>query len=114
MVKHKYGEFTQEQMIEAKHKLRKKIFYLLVACENEIAKKELEKDKAVNVDEAFQDVLNEIDGLNDLLGHPPEFVELLSLLNKAHIEYKNPDFSFPTYRKLVLDAGATVKLIKEV
>ncbi len=111
MVKHKYGEFSREQMIETKHKLRKKIFYLLVACENEIARKE---EKEISVDEAFQDVLNEINGLNDLLGYPAEFVELLSLLNEAHIEYKSPDFNFPTYRKLVLDAGASVKRIKEV
>ncbi len=113
MVKHKYGEFSAEQMQEAKHKLRKKIFYLLVACENELAKKEIE-EKPVNVDEAFQDVLNEINGLNDLLGYPAEFVDLLSLLNAAHIEYKSPDFNFSAYRKLVLDAGAAVQRIKEV
>lgn len=112
MIKHKYGEFSQEQMAEAKTKLRKKIFYLLIACENELKKKEL--DKEVSVDEAFTDVFNEIDGLNDLLGYPPEFVDILSLLNSAHIEYKNPDFSFTMYRKLILDAGNSVQLIKEV
>ena len=111
-MKHKYGEFSQEQMQAAKDKLRKKIFYLLVACENEIQKKEL--DKTVSVDEAFTDVLNELNGLNDLLGYPPEFVDIISLLNSAHIEYKSPDFSFSMYRKLVLDAGNSVQSIKEV
>lgn len=111
-MKHKYGEFSQEQMQVTKEKLRKKIFYLLVACENEMQKKEL--DKTVSVDEAFTDVLNEINGLNDLLGCPPEIVDVMSLLNSARIEYKNPDFSFAMYRKLVLDAGNQVQAIKEV
>lgn len=114
MVNHKYGKFTQEQMREIKHKLRKKIFYLLVACENELSQNEIEMDKAVSVDEAFTDVQNEIKGLNDLLGNPPEMAELPILLNAAHIEYKNPDFEWSIYRKLVLDAGACVLSIKEV
>ena len=32
--------------------------------------------------------------IGDALGYPVEFVDLLSLLNAAHIEYKNPDFNF--------------------
>ena len=111
-MRHKYGEFNQHQVSEIKNKLRKKIFYLLIIAENEF--NEREEARQVNLYEAFDDVLTEINGFNDLLGYPPEIVECLSLLNAARMEYASENYNFSTYRKLILDAGAVIPHMKEV
>ena len=53
-------------------------------------------------------------GLNGLLNYPQEFVEVMALIYAAYLEYKKPQLNYSHYRKLILDAGNTVKKIKEV
>ena len=108
MLQHKYGEFTDKQMSEIKHTLRKKIYFLLLVAEDT----DCSKFPDVNILEAHTSLLWLISGLNELLGEPPEIVTVLSLLEEAKNMIAN-NFDFSKYRKLILDAGAKVQDIPE-
>ena len=108
-MEYKYGDFSQSQIAETKGKMRSQIFFLLLIVD------EKTRDKYdVDVNEVFENVLSTFGGLNDLLGYPQELVTIMSLLDAAFLEYKNDDFKWLKYRKLVLDAGSAVLHIKEV
>lgn len=109
-MKHKYGEFTQSQIQSAKILLRKDIFFLLL-CVDPKTKQEYEY---ININKTFTNLMYKIGGMNSLLYEPPELVTILSLLQRAYVEYNSPDFNFSIYRKLILDAGSEVLNIKEV
>ena len=109
MMAYKYGEFKEGQVKEAKHKIRKLIFFLLLYVDPETS-----ESFNVNIEQAFQHVQTVIAGLNALLFYPREVVLASSLIEAALIEYKRPDFSFKRYRKLILDAGREIECIKEV
>ena len=110
MWQHKYGEFNTNQIEETKKYMRKQIYFLLLYVDPNT------KDEYpdVNVESAFNNVLTKLSGLNELLFYPTELVVVLSLLEQALAEFKNPNFSFGIYRKLILDAGNEVLKIKEV
>lgn len=110
MWRHKYGEFETQQVEDVKNFMRKQIYFLLLYVDPNT------KDEYpdVNVESAFNNVLTKLSGLNELLFYPTELVIVLSLLEQALIEFKNPNFSFGVYRKLILDAGNEVLKIKEV
>ena len=107
---YKYGEFTTGQMHEMKEGLRKRIFFLLLLVDRKTA----EIYEGVDVEKAFESLLTEFGGLNELLGYPAELVSVLSLVNAARLEYESSDFNWQRYRKLILDAGNGVAKIKEV
>ena len=109
-MKHLYGEFTAEQIVQAKKSLRGSIFFLLLCVDQKTAS----EYENIDVNKSFKGLLLKIGGMNDLLMNPPELVTVLSLLQAAMTEYNNPEFNFKTYRKLILDAGAEVEKIKEV
>lgn len=107
---YKYGEFSGNQISEAKKYIRKHIFFLLLIVDPKT------KDEYKNIDvfEAFDNELTKLAGMNSILFEPPELVRVMSLLEAALIEYQNYNFSFSKYRKLILDAGNEVLKIKEV
>lgn len=109
MVKYRYGDFTTNQMATTKKKMRNQIFFLLLIVDPATA-----DEYEVNIDEAIQSVLCTFGSLNDLLEYPPEFCEVMALLNAAYLEWKSPSFKWTHYRKLILDAGNSVNKIKEV
>lgn len=109
-MKHLYGEFTQNQILQTKKSLRGSIFFLLLCVDNNTA----HEYKDVDVNKCFNGLLLKLGGMNDLLMNPPELVTVMSLLQAAMNEYNNPKFNFKTYRKLILDAGAEVDNLKEV
>lgn len=109
-MKFKYGEFSNKQISEIKEKMRKKIFFLLLIVDPNTS----EEYENIDILATFQNVLNTFGGLNDLLGYPQEFVDVISLVNAAFIEYKKPNFNWSMYRKFILDAGNAVLKIKEV
>ncbi len=111
-LKFRYGDFSGLQFDEIKQKMRKQIFFLLLIADPKTSK----EYKNVDVGAAIENVLQVYGSLNDLLGYPKEFVEVMVLLNAAHMEYSkgSDEFNFKTYRKLILDAGSAVEKIKEV
>ena len=109
-MKHLYGEFTEEQIVQAKKSLRSSIFFLLLCVD----KKTACEYEGIDINKSFNGLLLKIGGMNDLLMNPPELVTVLSLLQAAMTEYNNPEFNFKTYRKLILDAGAEVDRLGEV
>ena len=109
-MKHLYGEFTREQIVQTKKSLRGSIFFLLLCVDKNTA----HEYKDIDVNKSFQGLLLKIGGMNALLMNQPELVTVLSLLQAAMTEYNSPEFNFQTYRKLILDAGAEVQKLKEV
>ncbi len=109
-MRHKYGNFTETQMLLTKKSIRKQIFFLLLCADPKT------KDDYTHVDvsEAFKGLLYKLDGLNSVLGEPQELVDTISLLEEALIKYNEPNFNFRTYRRLVLNAGSLIDTIKEV
>lgn len=104
---HKYGTFKSSQINKAKEKLRKQIFFLLLIADPKTA-----DNYEVDVEAAFKNVQNILDGYNSLTGYPREVVVVASLLEKALLNYQD-NFNFQIYRKLILDAGREVLNIKE-
>ena len=109
-MRHLYGEFTQDQIVQTKKSLRGSIFFLLLCVDNKTA----HEYKDVDVNKSFNGLLLKIGGLNHLLMEQPGLVTVMSLLQAAMDEYNSPEFNFHTYRKLILDAGAEVDKLKEV
>ena len=109
-MKHLYGEFSQNQIEQAKKSLRKSIFFLLVCVDKRTAPTDVE----IDVNKCFNGLLLKIGGMNKLLMEPPELVTVMSLLQAAMIEYNSSEFDFKIYKKLILDAGAEVDKLKEV
>lgn len=109
-MKHLYGEFTQNQIIQTKKSLRGSIFFLLLCVDSKTAN----EYKEIDVNKCFEGLLLKLGGMNQLLMYQPEIVTVMSLLQAAMIEYNSPEFNFKIYRKLILDAGAEINKLKEV
>lgn len=109
-MRQKYGKFSQSQISLTKKDIRKQIIFLLSIADPELK----DKYQHIDVKAAFQSLLDELSGLNELLFQPPELVRVMSLLEAALKEYNSKTFDFSRYRKLILDAGAEVNAIKEV
>ena len=60
------------------------------------------------IDNYFESVLQRLKGFNKISGFQPEVLTIISL-----IEYARQESDFEKYRKAILDACGTVKLIKE-
>lgn len=100
--------FSPEQIEGEKTLLRKKIFYLLLVKDPENAGKYDE----VDIDAAFDDLTDTMDGLNIVLGRPVEMVNIAAKLAMARAECHRPEFNFRRYRKFILDAGNIVLKIE--
>ena len=109
-MRHKYGNFTKEQMLSAKNLIRKQIFFLLLCADP----KTKDSYSHIDIKEAFTGLMHKLDGLNSILGEPRELVDAISLLEKALMKYNDPVFDFKTYRRLILSAGSSIEDIKEV
>ena len=109
MIEYAYGDFSANQIIQTKKRMRNQIFFLLLVVDPATA-----ADYDIDINEAFINVLTTWGSLNELLNYPDEFCEVMALLNAAYLEWKSPTFSWSHYRKLILDAGNSVRKIKEV
>lgn len=103
-MKYKYGDFSEEQISSITKEIRKQIFFLLLIADP----KNNSEYKNINVNDAFNDLMYQLDGMNELLLYPTKLVKVMSLLEKAHSLYMQDNFDFLIYRKLVLDAGNEV------
>lgn len=109
-MKHLYGEFSEQQIIKTKKKLRRSIYFLLLCVDPNTSN----DYSNIDVNKAFDCLLYKLDGFNTLLFFPQEIVEVMCLLKAAQNLYNSQHFQYEVYRKLVLDAGAEVLKIKEV
>lgn len=112
VIHYTYGDFVGLQIKEIKQKMRKQIFFLLVLVDPKTSG----KFKGIDAGSAIEDVLRTYGSLNNLLGYPKEFVNVMVLLNAAYLEYQKGagEFEWLIYRKNILDAGNAVLSIKEV
>ncbi len=111
IIHYTYGDFVGLQIREVKQKMRKQIFFLLILVDPKTSG----EFKGIDAGSAIEDVLRTYGSLNNLLGYPKEFVDVMVLLNAAYLEYqKGNEFSWTIYRKNILDAGNAVLAIKEV
>lgn len=108
-MKNKYGQYSQSQILSIKKSIQKTIFFLLLCVDPETAGEYSD----INVVDVFVNLQYKLNGLNNILLQPPELVDTMSLLEEALNEYKSECFEFAKYRKLILDAGATVMRMKE-
>lgn len=110
-IHYKYGDFTGLQIKEVKKKMRKQIFFLLILVDPNTSG----QFRNVDAGSAIEDVLRTYGSLNNLLGYPKEFVDVMVLLNAAYLEYQkgSEEFEWSVYRKNILDAGSAVLSIKE-
>ena len=60
------------------------------------------------LDNYFNSVLQLLKGFNELTGHQPEVISIMSL-----VEYARGENDFQKYRKAILDACGMVEFIKE-
>lgn len=109
-MKHNYGEYTENQIAEFKQRIRKKIYFLLLAVDENTA----DQFEHINKRKAFRSLLYELGGASSVFFEPAEIVECVNLLEEARKELFSKGFSFSKYRKLILDAGACIERIKEV
>ena len=117
-MQHKYGDFSSTQIKEHKKLIRNKIMFILRNVDPN-TKNEF-KTQNVDVHSALTNLLYDVSGFNSIMNEPPEIVTVLNLLEEARIALENksdytPDeFKVSAFRKLILDAGAETKYIKEV
>lgn len=106
----KYGDISTHQIESAKDYLRKTIFYLLLYADPN----EQIKYQHVDLNQAFDNALYQLVGFNILLQEPPELPLVMSYLEAARAVYNDDteEFSFPRYRKLILDAGSKIMEVK--
>lgn len=108
-MKHLYGNFSDKQIEKLRKSIRGSIFFLLVCVDPETK----DKYKDVDVEKNFDYIITRLNNLNKLLIDRVEIIDVISMLHSARLEYRNPNFDFKVYRKLVLDAGAEVERLKE-
>lgn len=101
----KYSSITAEQAGMLIERLRKKIYFLLIILDP----KTKENFRHIKVEEAFDNVMCELNGANEIFMHPFEIITTMTCLEAAFVEYKKPDFDFSIYRKLLLEAGSKIK-----
>lgn len=95
---YKYGELPSNQIKKQKIYLQKAIFQLIPFRE----------EKYEFLDERFNSLLQQLNGLNALFQNQPIIITIMSLLESARYEE-----DFANYRKDILDATALVGQIKD-
>ena len=108
-MKHLYGEFSKNQILQTKKSLRGTIFFLLLCVDPKTSWEYTD----VDVNKCFMSLLYKMGGLNKLLFEPVEIVTVMSLLQAAFDELNKAEFDFGIYRKLILDAGAEIEKLRE-
>jgi hypothetical protein len=103
-MKHKYGEFNQNQIANYKKKLHNNVHWLLIYKE----------ENYEFLDEYFNSLMLRINGLNRILFYPIHIIELYNVLESAREILNSENFNFKTYRKLILDAHTFIDKLPEV
>ena len=107
-----YGEFTDEQINKTVISMHNDIHKLLVYKDPEITEQIFNSEEDfVNY---FTNLLFRFGGLNELLGEPKEMVSLMSTLQGAYREIRNPKkYKFWRFRRAILDCHGYIKAMFE-
>lgn len=100
----KYGELSDKQIKDTFHSLHSNVFWLMLYKD---PKTEIQYQH-VNSEKSITNLIVRLYGLNSLLLEPIEMVNLLSILEAAKIELLSESYTWKQYRKLLLDAHASI------
>ena len=89
MVKHLYGEFSDNQIKDTKKSIRGSIFFLLLCVDPDTS----ESYEDVDVNKAFDNLLYKIDGLNELF----VFLYDLNLLQPLYLFFSSSCLFFRSF-----------------
>lgn len=106
-----YGQFDDRQAQDCAKHMHNEIHILLLFKDPKVDQILFKTDEEFH--EYFVNLLYKFGGLNDLLGNPDYFVELMTVLRLALSEVEKTEFNFATYRKLILDAHGLITAIFE-
>lgn len=102
-MKYKYGEYPNEQFNEYRKRIHNLVHWLLIYAE----------EKNPNLNNYFTKVQYKLDGLNELINHPSQLIEIMNLVESARIEYNKVNYSHSVYRKIILDIHELIDKIPE-
>lgn len=107
-----YGEFTDEQINKTVISRHSDIHKLLLYKDRNITEQIFNSEEDfVNY---FTNLLFRFGGLNELLGEPKEMVSLMSTLQGAYREIRNPKkYKFWRFRRAILDCHGYIKAMFE-
>lgn len=93
-IKHKYGEFSDEQFAGFLNKVHDWVHMILIYAE----------EKSETTLPYIARTQNKLAGLNDLLNQNQHLVEILTLIESAKIEFEKHGCKTPHLRKMILNA----------
>ena len=107
-----YGEFTDEQINKTVISMHSDIHKLLLYKDRNITEQIFNSEEDfVNY---FTNLLFRFGGLNELLGEPKEMVSLMSTLQGAYREIRNPKkYKFWRFRRAILNCHGYIKAMFE-
>ena len=97
-----YGEFSDKQIEYSESAMHNAIHKLLLYKDKNVTG--LIFDSEEQFEHYFKNLLYKFAGFNTLLGEPVQMVSLMSTLQAAYNEVEKDDFSYVTFRRLILDA----------
>ena len=104
-----YGKFSDRQAQDYEKHMHNEVHILLLFKDPKVDQTLFKTDEEFH--NYFVNLLYKFGGLNELLGCPNYFVELMTVLRLALAESEKAEFDFATYRKLILDAHGLITAI---
>ncbi len=108
MVKTKYGLFTEAQIRHYIKEVQRMIFWCILYTDPKTS----EDYPDINVSAYQKNIMKKIVGFNSILFYPDDLVNVIVILEAALNLFESDDYTFPEYRKLILDAGAIAGAMK--
>lgn len=110
-MKYLYGTFSDKQIEINTQLMHNEVHKLLLYKDNNITDIIFEDDDAfLNY---FKNLLYRFGGLNTLLGEPVEMVGLMSTLQAAYNEIIDENYSWKSFRRLILDSHGYISSINK-
>lgn len=108
MVKTKYGLLTEAQIRHYIKEVQRMIFWCILYTDPQTSNEYPD----INVSAYQKNIMKKIIGFNSILFYPNELVNVIVILEAALNLFESNDYTFPEYRKLILDAGAIAGAMK--
>lgn len=102
-MEYKYGTYPDNQFEGYKKRIHSKIHWLLIYAEEDNS----------HLNDYFEKVQLELDGLNELIHYPTQIIEIMNLVESARIEFNKENYSFKKYRKIILDIHDLIDMLPE-